>query len=112
MDPRSYSEALDVFVSQLQAVGSPLVPLNVFSSLLSTSRVHGRRQQLTAELEPTKEQLRIANAELEARNAQVQLLEDESRKWQERNAQLLTKVSCPLLRLEGLLTSFPAVRSH
>ncbi|KAJ3528925.1 hypothetical protein NM688_g7928 [Phlebia brevispora] len=48
-------------------------------------------QQLTSELEPTKEQLRVARAELEARDGQVKRLEDEARKWQERNTQLLTK---------------------
>ena len=49
-------------------------------------------QQLSSELEPTKEQLRVAKAELDARDAQIKRLEDESRRWQERNAQLLTKV--------------------
>lgn len=49
-------------------------------------------KQLSSELEPTKEQLRLAQAELEAKNEHVQRLEDESRRWKERNAQLLTKV--------------------
>lgn len=48
-------------------------------------------QQLSSELDPTKEQLRIAKAELEARNQQIKQLEDECRKWQERNASLLSK---------------------
>ncbi|KAI0770118.1 hypothetical protein C8Q74DRAFT_1333063 [Fomes fomentarius] len=48
-------------------------------------------RNITAELEPTKEQLRVAQAEVEAKNQQIQLLENESRRWQERNAQLLTK---------------------
>ncbi|OSD07459.1 hypothetical protein PYCCODRAFT_1456277 [Trametes coccinea BRFM310] len=48
-------------------------------------------RQVTAELEPTKEQLRVAQAEIEAKEQQIKLLEDESRRWQERNAQLLTK---------------------
>lgn len=34
----------------------------------------------------------MAQAEVEAKNQQIQLLENESRRWQERNAQLLTKV--------------------
>lgn len=50
-------------------------------------------KQLSSELEPAKEQARVAQAELEARDVQVKRLEVESRRWQERNAQLLTKVS-------------------
>lgn len=47
---------------------------------------------MTAELEPLREQARVAKAELEARNLHVRKLEEENKKWQERNAQLLTKV--------------------
>jgi len=50
-------------------------------------------QLLSSELEPAKEQSRMARAELEARDAQLKRLEEESRRWQERNTQLLTKVS-------------------
>lgn len=50
-------------------------------------------KQLSAELEPAKEQARVAQAELEARDVQLKRLEAESRRWQERNAQLLSKVS-------------------
>ncbi|KAG9315951.1 hypothetical protein JVU11DRAFT_3605 [Chiua virens] len=46
---------------------------------------------LSAELEPAKEQARVARAELQARDAQIALLESESKRWQERNAQLLSK---------------------
>ena len=49
-------------------------------------------RQVSAELEPTKEKVRVAQAELEAKDQQIKLLENESRRWQERNAQLLTKV--------------------
>lgn len=49
-------------------------------------------KQLSAELEPAKEQARVAQAELEARDTQVKRLEAESRRWQERNSQLLSKV--------------------
>lgn len=63
---------------------------------------HGKRakaletklQQLSSELDPAKEQLRLARAELEARDQQVKQLEEETRRWQERNASLLSKVSC------------------
>jgi nucleoprotein TPR len=50
-------------------------------------------QALSTELEPVKEQARVAQAELQARDAQITRLEGESRRWQERNAQLLSKVS-------------------
>ncbi|KAF9242663.1 hypothetical protein BU15DRAFT_72775 [Melanogaster broomeanus] len=43
------------------------------------------------ELEPAQEQVRVARAELQARDAQITLLESESRRWQERNTQLLSK---------------------
>ena len=49
-------------------------------------------REVTAQLEPTKEKVRIAQAEVEAKDQQIKLLEDESRRWQERNAQLLSKV--------------------
>ncbi|KAI0629748.1 hypothetical protein C8Q77DRAFT_263303 [Trametes polyzona] len=48
-------------------------------------------RKVSDELEPTKEQLHIAQAEVEAKEQQIKLLENESRRWQERNAQLLTK---------------------
>ncbi|KAL5512816.1 hypothetical protein ACEPAG_3082 [Sanghuangporus baumii] len=47
--------------------------------------------QLQSELNPLKEEAKMLHAELDAKNAQVQRLEDESRQWKERNAQLLTK---------------------
>lgn len=50
---------------------------------------------LSAELEPAKEQARVARAELQARDAQITLLESESKRWQERNVQLLSKVGDP-----------------
>lgn len=56
-------------------------------------------KQLSSELEPAKEQARVAQAELEARDVQVKRLEVESRRWQERNAQLLTKVSFQFIGL-------------
>lgn len=63
-------------------------------------------QQLSSELDPTKEQLRLAKAELEARSQQIRQLEDELRRWQERNASLLSKVSAPAIRRHvAVLTS-------
>ncbi|ESK95244.1 filament-forming protein [Moniliophthora roreri MCA 2997] len=46
---------------------------------------------LSRKLEPAEEAARIAKAELEARDAHVKRLEEENRKWQERNQQLLSK---------------------
>ncbi|KAL6308319.1 hypothetical protein BKA93DRAFT_560042 [Sparassis latifolia] len=48
-------------------------------------------KQISVELDPAKESLRVAQAELEAKNEQIKHLEEESRKWRERNTQLLTK---------------------
>jgi len=48
---------------------------------------------LSQELDPAKEQARSAQAELEAMKVQIGRLEQESRRWQERNTQLLSKAS-------------------
>ena len=48
---------------------------------------------LTAQLEPLQIQARTAQAELEAANGTVQRLEQECQGWQDRNKQLLSKVS-------------------
>lgn len=50
-------------------------------------------KKVTSDLEPAQEEVRVAQAELEVTKAQLTRLEDEARKWQERNAQLLSKVS-------------------
>ncbi len=44
----------------------------------------------------------MAQAELETRNEQVRRLEEDSHKWQERNAQLLSKV-CRIIFIHGLV---------
>ena len=54
--------------------------------------LEARLKKASAELDPVKEQARNAQAELQASIAQVQRLEQESRSWQERNTQLLSKV--------------------
>lgn len=56
-----------------------------------------RVKALSVELDPVKEEARVARAELQARDAQIVLLESESKRWQERNAQLLSKVSTIVL---------------
>lgn len=71
------------------------------ATLRSDCETHAKRardldaklKKLSSELEPAKEQARVAQAELEARDVQLKRLEAESRRWQERNAQLLSKVS-------------------
>lgn len=49
-------------------------------------------QDLSTQLDPAKEQARIAQAESAASKSQVKRLEEENRRWQERNTQLLSKV--------------------
>ncbi|KAJ7432792.1 hypothetical protein B0H11DRAFT_2297225 [Mycena galericulata] len=53
--------------------------------------LEAKLKQLSAQLNPAKEQARVAQAELEARSNQMTRLEEENRKWQERNTQLLSK---------------------
>lgn len=57
--------------------------------------------QLSSELDPAKEQARVAQAELEAARGQLQRLEQESHGWQERNKQLLSKVNFISQRKNG-----------
>ncbi|KAJ3731245.1 hypothetical protein DFJ43DRAFT_435652 [Lentinula guzmanii] len=46
---------------------------------------------LSKQLEPAKEEARVAQAELQARDTQIKRLEEENRRWQGRNQQLLSK---------------------
>jgi nucleoprotein TPR len=69
-------------------------------------------KQLSAELEPAKEQARVSQAELQARDVHVKRLEAESRRWQERNAQLLSKVSHPLSQMVMRNKQWYTVRSN
>jgi nucleoprotein TPR len=61
-----------------------------------------RLKEVSAELDPVKDQLRRVQGEIEVRDARVQRLEAESASWQERNRQLLSKV-CLLPHLEGCM---------
>ncbi|KAG5646523.1 hypothetical protein DXG03_003290 [Asterophora parasitica] len=69
------------------------------ATLRTDSERHAKRakdldaklKQLSQELNPAKEQARVAQAELQACKTQLARLEDEGRRWQERNAQLLSK---------------------
>ncbi|KAG2010159.1 hypothetical protein CC2G_013002 [Coprinopsis cinerea AmutBmut pab1-1] len=61
------------------------------SNAKKASDLETKLAQLSAEVEPAKEQARVAQAELEAAKGQVQRLEQESRGWQERNSRLLSK---------------------
>ncbi|KAG6903157.1 hypothetical protein C0995_004704 [Termitomyces sp. Mi166 len=53
--------------------------------------LENKLKQLSQELDPAKEQTRLAQAELQVCKAQIARLEEEGRKWQDRNAQLLSK---------------------
>ncbi|KAJ4482315.1 hypothetical protein J3R30DRAFT_3402901 [Lentinula aciculospora] len=53
--------------------------------------LEARLEHLGQQLEPAKEEARIAQAELQARDTQIKRLEEENRRWQGRNQQLLTK---------------------
>ena len=55
--------------------------------------LEAKLKALSTELEPVKEQARVSQAELQARDVQVKRLEAESKRWQDRNAQLLSKAS-------------------
>lgn len=92
------------------------------ATLRADSERHAKRareldnklKQLSQELDPAKEQTRLAQAELQACKAQIGRLEEEGRKWQERNAQLLSKVRFSLFEeLTILLNDTPyIVRSY
>lgn len=77
------------------------------ATLRSESERHAKRsreldlqlRKLKIELDPLQEQVQVAKAELEARDAQIASLQNEVKGWQERNAQLLTKVCDSSLQL-------------
>jgi nucleoprotein TPR len=52
----------------------------------------GKLKTLLQELDPLRERTRTLQAELDVRSEHVARLEDETRRWQERNSQLLSKV--------------------
>jgi chromosome segregation ATPase len=70
------------------------------ATLRADSEAHAKRWReldvklkgLIQELDPLREHARTMQAELGARNEHVARLEEENRRWQERNSQLLTKV--------------------
>ncbi|KAK0441608.1 hypothetical protein EV421DRAFT_2082889 [Armillaria borealis] len=69
------------------------------ATLRAESERHAKRvkqldvqlKELSSQLEPAKEQARVAQAELEAGKVHIQRLEEENKRWQERNTQLLSK---------------------
>ncbi|KIY46697.1 hypothetical protein FISHEDRAFT_46885 [Fistulina hepatica ATCC 64428] len=71
------------------------------STLRADAEAHSRKarqldeqlKKMSAQLEPLKEQARVAQAEVQARDDQIKRLTEESQKWQERNAQLLSKTN-------------------
>lgn len=56
------------------------------------TQLEDRLQKLTAELEPIREQARLAEAEVQARMQQIKLLEDDNQRWKARTAAILQKV--------------------
>jgi nucleoprotein TPR len=84
------------------------------ATLRADSEAHAKRSReldtklksVLLELDPLRERARTIQAELDARSEHVTRLEEENRRWQERNNQLLTKVCCcpsVLLVLEMLM---------
>ena len=67
--------------------------------------LEARLRRVSAELEPVKEKFGTSQAELEASKAHILRLEEENRRWQERNAQLLSKVMTLLRHLFIWLTT-------
>jgi nucleoprotein TPR len=70
------------------------------ATLRADSEAHAKRSReldaklksVLQELDPLRERARTVQAELDARSEHVTRLEEENRRWQERNNQLLTKV--------------------
>ena len=70
------------------------------ATLRADSEAHAKRSReldtklksVLLELDPLRERARTIQAELDARSEHVTRLEEENRRWQERNNQLLTKV--------------------
>jgi nucleoprotein TPR len=70
------------------------------ATLRADSEAHAKRSReldtklksVLQELDPLRERARTMQGELEARTEHVTRLEEENRRWQERNSQLLTKV--------------------
>ena len=70
------------------------------ATLRADSDAHAKRSReldarlkgLLQELDPLRERASTMRAELDSRNEHVARLEEENRRWQERNSQLLTKV--------------------
>lgn len=56
------------------------------------TELNSKLQQLSNELHPARQDLLVAKAELEARDSQINRLQEDNRKWQERNSQLMSKV--------------------
>jgi len=76
------------------------------SSTKKARELETKLNRLSSELDPAKEQARSAVAELDATKVQMQRLEQESRRWQERNAQLLSKVGSFRLQINIKIYQF------
>lgn len=56
------------------------------------AQLEDRVHQLTAELEPLREQIRVTQADVQARMQHIKLLEDDNQRWKARTAAILQKV--------------------
>ncbi|KAH9018599.1 TPR/MLP1/MLP2-like protein-domain-containing protein [Lactarius pseudohatsudake] len=83
------------------------------ATLRADSEAHAKRSReldiklksVLQELDPLRDRARTVQAELDARNEHVTRLEEENRRWQERNSQLLSKVLIALGLVFTTLTS-------
>lgn len=93
------------------------------ATLRADSEAHAKRSReldvklkaLIQEVDPLRERAHTVQAELVARNEHVGRLEEENRRWQERNSQLLTKVRsliCFLCAVSTRADSRVTVRSR
>lgn len=55
-------------------------------------QLQGQLQTLTAEVDPLKEKIRVAEAELDARQQQITRLEADNQRWKNRTDQMFKKV--------------------
>jgi len=59
------------------------------------AELDAKLRQVSDELAPAKQELLVLRAELDARDSQITRLTQDTRRWQERAQQLLTKVWRP-----------------
>ena len=73
--------------------------------------LNSKLRQLTAEVDPVKEETRLLRAELESRDHQLERLGRENQQWKDRSQQILNKVCSPSCDY-GLRLTQQSVRSY